>query len=109
MAGSVAMTPLERLSAWIGEAERAGVIEPAAMALATVSPSGAPSARIVLCRGVDARGIRFFTSYESRKAREIDATGVAAAVFHWAAFERQVRVEGRVERATAEESDAYFA
>jgi pyridoxamine 5'-phosphate oxidase len=78
------------------------------MALATVSADGAPSARIVLCRGIDARGVRFFTSYGSRKAGELEATKRAAAVFHWASLGRQVRLEGRVERATAEESDAYF-
>jgi pyridoxamine 5'-phosphate oxidase len=102
------VTPLETLAAWIAEAEAAGLPEPSAMALATVSPAGAPSARFVLCRGIDARGIRFFTNYESRKARELDATGRAAAAFHWAPLERQVRVEGRVVRATPEESDAYF-
>ncbi|MGH7297507.1 MAG: pyridoxamine 5'-phosphate oxidase [Polyangiaceae bacterium] len=102
------MTPLQTLAAWLAEAESAGLSEPSAMALATVSPEGAPSVRIVLCRGVDARGVRFFTNYDSRKAHELDATGRAAAVFHWASLGRQVRIEGRVERATAAESDAYF-
>lgn len=78
------------------------------MSLATVSPEGAPSVRLVLCRGTDARGVRFFTSYESAKARDLDVTGRAAAAFHWAGLARQVRIEGRVVRATAEESDRYF-
>src|SRR5262245_59585391 len=81
------------------------------MALATVTPEGVPSVRYVLCRGIDARGVRFFTNYDSRKAHDLDATGRAAGVFFWAGLAppRQVRVEGRVVRATAEESDAYFA
>ena len=102
------MTPLETLAGWVKDAEAAGLPEPSAMALATVSAGGAPSVRIVLCRGIDARGVRFFTSYGSRKAGELDATKRAAAVFHWASMGRQLRLEGRVERATAEESDAYF-
>jgi pyridoxamine 5'-phosphate oxidase len=103
------MTPLETLAAWIAEAEAAGVPEPSAMALATVTADGVPSVRFMLCRGTDARGIRFFTNYESRKALELESTHRAAAAFHWARFARQVRVEGYVVRATTEESDAYFA
>jgi pyridoxamine 5'-phosphate oxidase len=102
------LTPLETLAAWLAEAEAARLPEPAAMALATVSPDGAPAVRFVLCRGVDARGVRFFTHYESAKARDLDSTGRAAAAFHWAGLARQVRVEGRVVRASAQESDAYF-
>ena len=102
------MTPLETLAAWLAEAEAAHLPEPSAMALATASPDGTPSVRYVLCRGIDARGVRFFTNYDSRKAHDLDATGRAAAVFYWAPLARQVRVEGRVVRATAEESDTYF-
>jgi pyridoxamine 5'-phosphate oxidase len=102
------VTPLEMLSAWLDEAQAAGTKEPSAMALATVGPSGAPSVRYVLCRGVDERGVRFFTNYESAKAHDLDATGRAAAAFHWATFQRQVRIEGWIARASAEESDAYF-
>lgn len=102
------MTPLETLASWIEEAEAAGLPEPSAMAIATVAADGAPSVRIVLCRGLDARGVRFFTNYASRKAGELEATRRAAAVFHWASLGRQVRLEGRIERATPEESDAYF-
>jgi pyridoxamine 5'-phosphate oxidase len=102
------VTPLETLAAWLAEAEAASLPEPSAMALATVGANGVPSVRFVLCRGIDARGVRFFTNYESRKAHELEANDRAAAVFHWATLQRQVRVEGRVVRATAEESDAYF-
>jgi pyridoxamine 5'-phosphate oxidase len=102
------VTPLETLAAWLAEAEAAHLLEPAAMALATVSADGAPSVRFVLCRGIDARGVRFFTSYDSAKAHDLDMTRRAAAAFHWAGLGRQVRIEGRVVRATAAESDAYF-
>jgi pyridoxamine 5'-phosphate oxidase len=102
------VTPLETVAAWLAEAEGAHLPEPAAMALATVSTDGVPSVRFVLCRGIDARGLRFFTSYDSGKAHDLDATHRAAAAFHWAGLGRQVRVEGRVVRATVEESDAYF-
>jgi pyridoxamine 5'-phosphate oxidase len=104
-----ASNPLQVLARWLAEAQAAGLPEPSAMALGTTSVDGWPSVRIVLCRGVDERrGVRFFTNYESRKGRELDATGRGAATFHWATLERQVRVEGLVERATPEESDAYF-
>ncbi len=79
------------------------------MALATVSSSGAPSVRVVLCRGIDERGLRFFTNYESRKGLELGQNGLAAVVFHWPVLGRQVRVEGMTERLSAAESDAYFA
>jgi pyridoxamine 5'-phosphate oxidase len=102
------VSPLSTLAQWIGEAQAEGVREPDAMALATVGPGGAPSVRFVLCRGVDEAGLRFFTNYESRKGLELEANVQAAAVFHWAASARQVRVEGRVEKLSAEESDAYF-
>ena len=78
------------------------------MALATATPDGRPSVRIVLLRGYDERGFAFFTNYESRKGRELAANPLAALVFHWHDLERQVRIEGRVERVSAEESDAYF-
>lgn len=100
--------PLQTLALWIAEAQADGLPEPSAMALATTSVDGWPSVRIVLCRGLDDRGVRFFTNYESRKGRELDATGRAAATFHWAVRQRQVRVEGSVVHATAEESDRYF-
>jgi pyridoxamine 5'-phosphate oxidase len=102
------VTPLETLAAWLDEARRAGVSEPEAMALATVDAAGAPSVRFVLCRGVDAEGVVFFTSYESRKGRELAANPRASLAIHWSALRRQVRVEGVVQRVSASESDAYF-
>lgn len=103
------MTPFERLQAWIGEAEAAGAREPHAMCLATATPDGVPSARMVLLRGLDERGLRFYTSYFSRKGRELADNPRAAAVFHWPQIERQVRVEGGVAELAEDESDAYFA
>jgi pyridoxamine 5'-phosphate oxidase len=104
----VATDPLARLSGLIREATERGAPEPDAMALATVSTGGAPSVRIVLCRGVDDRGLRFYTNYESRKGVELAANAHAAAVFFWPMFDVQVRVEGRAERLTDAESDEYF-
>lgn len=100
--------PLERLASLIDEARRSGAPEPEAMALATATRDAAPSVRIVLCRGVDARGLRFFTNYESRKGTELEANPQAAAVFFWRGLRQQVRVEGKVERLSAAESDEYF-
>jgi pyridoxamine 5'-phosphate oxidase len=102
------MTPLETLAAWIEEAGERGALESEAMAIATATRAGVPSVRIVLCRGIDARGIRFFTNYESRKGVELDHNPRAAAVFHWPILGRQLRVDGDVERLSPAESDAYF-
>jgi pyridoxamine 5'-phosphate oxidase len=101
--------PIRQFQAWFEAAERAGVPEPHAMTLATATAVGRPSARIVLLRGADARGFSFFTSYQGRKARELDANPYAALVFYWVALERQVRIEGTVVRVSEAESDAYFA
>jgi len=84
-------------------------IEPNAMTVATVAADGRPSARVVLLRGFDERGVVFFTNYESRKSREIAATGHASVVFWWGALEKQIRIDGEVVRLDAAESDAYFA
>src|SRR5580693_907770 len=100
--------PLETLAQWLEEARQRGMAEPEAMALATATREGSPSVRIVLCRGIDSQGIRFFTNYESRKGRELDANPAAAASFFWPVLDRQVRVEGRAERLPAADSDAYF-
>jgi pyridoxamine 5'-phosphate oxidase len=105
----VTRSPLRTLEAWIAEARALGVEDPDAMALASVSGAGAPSVRVVLCRGIDDDELRFFTNYESRKGRELDENPRAAAVFHWRELRRQVRVEGTVTRASAAISDAYFA
>jgi len=102
-------SPLRTLEAWIADARALDLKDPDAMALATSTPNGSPSVRIVLCRAVGDDMIRFFTNYESRKGRELAANPRAAAVFHWAALERQVRVEGTVTRTASDVSDAYFA
>lgn len=101
--------PVALLTAWLAEAEPTEPRVPEAMQLATVSADGRPSVRTVLLKGVDARGLSFFTNYGSRKAHELDATGLAAVCFHFKGLERQVIAEGRVERVSAAESDAYFA
>jgi pyridoxamine 5'-phosphate oxidase len=100
--------PIRQFKSWFDEAALSEVAEVNAMALATATREGRPSVRVVLLRGVDERGFTFFTSYESRKARELEANPFASMVFFWHDVERQVRVEGQVERVTAEESDLYF-
>jgi pyridoxamine 5'-phosphate oxidase len=100
--------PVAQFGRWFSEAVAAGLPEPNAMTLATASADGRPSARIVLLKGFDASGFVFYTSYASRKGGELAANPWAALVFHWAPLERQVRVEGRVERTSREESEAYF-
>jgi pyridoxamine 5'-phosphate oxidase len=101
--------PLARARNWLAEAVAAGVPEPDGAALETASPDGRPSVRFVLVRGIDERGARFYTNYGSRKGRELDANPLAALALWWPALQRQLRLEGEVERQTAEESDAYFA
>ncbi|HSC31653.1 MAG TPA: pyridoxamine 5'-phosphate oxidase [Gemmatimonadaceae bacterium] len=104
--------PIAHFTALLAEArrvDRAHLPEPTAMTLATVDDAGHPSARIVLLKDVDARGFVFYTNYESRKGRELLAHPWAALCFHWQPMERQVRVEGPVERVSAAEADAYFA
>lgn len=105
----VAPDPLAQFQIWFDQALAASLPEPNAMVLATVGASGQPSARVVLLKGLDARGFVFYTNYASRKGQELDAGARAALVFYWAELERQVRVEGGVERVSAAESDAYFA
>jgi pyridoxamine 5'-phosphate oxidase len=99
--------PLRQFARWFEEAAAAGVAMPEAMALATATPDGSPSVRMVLLKGFDERGFSFYTGYESRKGRELAENPRAALLFHWPG--RQVRIEGPVERLTAEESEAYFA
>jgi pyridoxamine 5'-phosphate oxidase len=101
--------PFKQFGAWFGEALAAELLEPYAMTAATVGIDGQPSARIVLLRGWDERGFVFFTNYESQKGHEIAYTPRAALLFYWAPLERQIRIEGSVERLSALESDAYFA
>jgi pyridoxamine 5'-phosphate oxidase len=101
--------PLVVLNTWYEDALNGGAAMPDAMTLATATPDGQPSARVVLFKGIVRGGIFFVTNYGSRKARELDLNPRAALVLHWAAQERQVRVEGRVERSSAAESEEYFA
>jgi pyridoxamine 5'-phosphate oxidase len=100
--------PLRQFASWFGEAGTAGVREPEAAALATASASGAPSVRMVLVKAFDERAFVFFSSYTSRKGREIAANPHAALLFHWDPLGRQVRIEGPVEQTSAEESAAYI-
>lgn len=101
--------PVAQWHRWYRESLEVGATEPNAMTVATVDGDGMPDARIVLVRGVDDRGLVFFTNYEGAKSRQLDAVPAAAAVFGWIALHRQVRVRARVERVSATESDAYFA
>lgn len=105
----LAADPVEQFRDWFDEATAAGVPEPNAMTLATSTPEGRPSARVVLLKGFDARGFSFFSNYDSRKGDELATNPFAALVFFWPTLERQVRVEGRVARVDEPESDAYFA
>ena len=101
--------PLQQFSHWMQEALQAQLPEPNAMTVATVGHDGRPSTRIVLIKGFDARGLVWYTNYDSRKGQEITQRPWAALQFHWVELERVVRIEGSVERVSAEESDAYFA
>lgn len=101
--------PLRQFGLWLDEAIRAQLPEPTAMTLATVGTDGAPGARIVLLKAVDATGFSFFTNYQSRKATELAAHSAAVLLFHWIELERQVRIDGTATPVPAGESDAYFA
>jgi pyridoxamine 5'-phosphate oxidase len=101
--------PVAVFVAWQQEAVTRGAPMPDAFALATSTPDGRPSVRIVLFKGIDRGALRLVTNYRSRKGEELATNPYAALVFHWPLLERQVRMEGRVERAPAAESDAYFA
>ena len=101
--------PFVQFERWLQEAVAAGVYEPTAMALATATPDGRPSVRMVLLKGVDAQGFVFYSNYESQKGRELAENPRAALLFHWAVPGRQVRVTGAVERVPTEESARYFA
>lgn len=101
--------PLQQFDTWLREAIAAKLPEPNSMTLATVGPDGRPSTRIVLIKGYDERGIVWYTNYGSRKGRELAANPQAALQFHWVELERVVRIEGRVEKTSDAESDAYYA
>jgi pyridoxamine 5'-phosphate oxidase len=100
--------PLRQFGAWFAAALAADIRDVNAMSLATATPDGKPSVRIVLLKGFDERGFAFFTNYDSEKARELEANPHAALVFYWAQLERQVRISGTVQRTSREDSAAYF-
>lgn len=104
-----AADPLTQFTLWLGQAIEGKLPEPNAMTLATVGAEGRPSTRIVLIKGYDARGLVWYTNFESRKGRELALHDTAALQFHWVELERVVRIEGRVGKVSAEESDAYYA
>lgn len=104
----LARDPFRQFEKWFQEAEAAKIPEPNAMTLATAGRDGRPSARTVLLKGVDGRGFVFYSNYESRKGRELDANPRATLLFPWVALERQVIIEGTVTRVAREESEAYF-
>ena len=106
---AVAPDPITQFSEWYEDARAAMGDDADAVVVATADASGAPSARVVLLRGFDARGFCFYTNYESRKGNELRVNARAAMVFHWAALHRQVRATGAVEQVSADESDAYWA
>lgn len=100
--------PLQQFDQWLQEAIKAEIAEPNAMTVATVGSNLRPSTRVVLIKGYDERGIVWYTNYNSRKGKELAGNPFAALQFHWVDLERVVRIEGRVERVSAQESDAYF-
>ncbi len=106
---NVARDPIVQFTRWLDEALHVETVEANAMTLATVDAKGSPNARIVLLKGLEEGAFLFFTNYESDKGRELAAKNRAALVFHWPTLERQVRIRGRVKRATRAVSEAYFA
>src|SRR5262249_10758176 len=100
--------PIKQFARWFMDAEAAGLKLPNAMTLATATPDGVPSARVVLLKDYDERGFTFYTNYDSRKGDELAANPAAALVFYWTELDRQVRITGRVTKTTREESAAYF-
>jgi pyridoxamine 5'-phosphate oxidase len=103
-----AADPIDQFAIWFDEAAKAQIPEHNAMSVATVGPDGRPSSRIVLIKQFDRDGFTWFTNYDSRKGRDVESNPYVALLFHWVELERQVRIEGRITRIAAEESDAYF-
>ena len=101
-------SPVDQFGTWFEKALEDNLLDANAMTLATVDPRGRPSARIVLLKDFDKRGFVFYTNYESRKGRELSQHPFASLLFFWASHERQVRIEGRVEKVSEEQSDAYY-
>ena len=106
---SLARSPFDQFQTWMSEAEKSEPNDPNAMILATTTPDGHPSLRAVLLKGIDERGFVFYSNTESRKGGELAANPHAALLFHWKSLRRQVRIEGKVERVTDAEADAYYA
>ena len=106
---SADLNPVKQFRRWFDDAIASGMKLPEAMTLATATREGKPSARVVLLKEVDDKGFVFYTNYQSAKARDLDTNPQAALVFYWPQFDRQVRVEGTVQRTSPEESQAYFA
>lgn len=106
--GDLQANPVDQLKQWLQAAEEEEFVEPTAMVLATATPDGRPSARVLLLKGLDDAGLVFYTNVESRKGTELLSNPRAAAVFYWDTLARQVRVEGSIERLSAEESFSYF-
>ncbi|WP_395153267.1 pyridoxamine 5'-phosphate oxidase [Ilumatobacter sp.] len=107
--GDLDADPIAQWRRWHDAALEAGVVEPNAMTLSTIGIDGVPDSRIVLVRGLDARGLVFYTNYDGAKSQQLDNNPVASATFGWLDLHRQVRVRGPVERVSPEESDTYFA
>ena len=103
-----AADPIDQFALWFDEASKAQIPEPNAMSVATVGSDGRPSSRIVLIKQFDQRGFTWFTNYDSRKGLDVIDNPYVALLFHWVELERQVRIEGKIERVSQEESDAYF-
>jgi len=103
-----AADPVDQFAVWFDEATKAQIPEPNAMSVATVGADGRPSSRIVLIKQFDQLGFTWFTNYDSRKGVDVAENPYVALLFHWVELERQVRIEGKIERVTKEESDAYF-
>lgn len=105
---SVSLDPITQFAIWMSEAIESNLLEPNAMTLATASKEGIPSARTVLLKGFDERGFVFYTNYESSKAKDLDENPNATLLFLWVEFERQVRITGKVDKVSREESEKYF-
>lgn len=105
---SVSKDPFKQFDKWFSEVLNSGFLEPNAMTLATADKNGKPSARIVLLKGVDEKGFIFYTNYKSKKGNDLENNPFASLLFYWDKLERQIRIEGRTEKVTKEESDAYF-
>ncbi len=105
---NVSPNPFQQFQDWFSVASESGILEPNAMTLASATSDGKPSARIVLLKGIDEKGFLFYTNYESRKGEELIENPQAALIFYWDTLHRQVRIEGKVEKASKKTSDAYF-